>query len=74
LSPSGHESILHSFTGKDGAYPWTGLIAYKGKLYGTTQQGGEENFGTVFSITTFGKERVLYSSRATVMAGNRRPL
>jgi uncharacterized repeat protein (TIGR03803 family) len=62
LTPSGSESLLHKFTGQnDGAYPWAGLIAYKGNLYGTTQLGGKENFGTVFSITTSGKERVLYS-------------
>lgn len=65
LSVTG-ERVLHSFQGaseNDGAYPQynNGLLAHNGLLYGMTWQGGDSNnWGTVFEITTAGKERVLY--------------
>jgi uncharacterized repeat protein (TIGR03803 family) len=37
------------------------LVAIKKTLYGTTYSGGENFDGTVFSITTSGKEKVLHS-------------
>ena len=70
VSPSGTERVLYSFKGgRDGAEPFAGLIAMNGKLYGTTAYGGESQYGgslgvkglgTVFEVTTSGKERVLY--------------
>ena len=56
-------TLLHSFTaGKDGAYPYTGLIADGlGNYYGTTQSGGSSNSGVVFKIHTSGKETILHS-------------
>lgn len=58
----GTEGPLHMFReGKDGAYPVAGLIAASGKLYGTTYLGGgSHDGGTVFEISTTGKERVLH--------------
>lgn len=55
--------IIHPFgrSAKDGANPSADLIDLKGTLYGTTVNGGAHNGGTVFSITTNGEERVLYS-------------
>ena len=48
--------------GGDGASPLAGLVqATDGNLYGTTEQGGANASGTVFKITTAGKETVLYS-------------
>src|SRR5208282_5099480 len=47
------ESILWSFgvTATDGRYPFGGLISDSaGNLYGTTQQGGVHNVGTVFKL------------------------
>jgi uncharacterized repeat protein (TIGR03803 family) len=32
-----------------------------GTLYGTTTEGGSRGFGTVFSVSTSGKEHVIYS-------------
>lgn len=66
LSTSGSERLLYSFKGgTDGAYPRTNLIAMGGILYGTTSQGGSgcssPGCGTVFSVSTSGSERVLYS-------------
>jgi hypothetical protein len=41
LSPSGTETVLHSFTGSDGFSPVGSLIADRaGTLYGTTISGG----------------------------------
>jgi len=48
------ETVLHSFTGKDGdgAVPQANLtVGPAGVLYGTTWSGGTAGFGTVFSIT-----------------------
>ena len=46
-------SVLHSFTGNDGAYPDAGVILDpKGNLYGTTELGGGgSSVGVVFQIT-----------------------
>jgi uncharacterized repeat protein (TIGR03803 family) len=64
VSPSGSNyTVLHSFQGSaDGAYPFAGLTESNGVLYGTTQQGGAHNLGTVFAITTAsGSESVIHS-------------
>lgn len=46
------ETLIHSFTGKDGNSPVGGLLANRaGALYGTAQQGGAFNYGTVFKLT-----------------------
>jgi uncharacterized repeat protein (TIGR03803 family) len=45
-------TILHSFTGQDGAQPAASLIFDdKGNLYGTTAAGGEGGAGVVFELT-----------------------
>jgi hypothetical protein len=62
LSPTGTETVLHSFTGPDGANPAAGVIQdAQGNLYGTTLVGGGDvsffcsiEFGTcgvVFEVT-----------------------
>jgi uncharacterized repeat protein (TIGR03803 family) len=63
ITPSGTETVLHSFKGGsgDGAGPWANLINVKGTLYGTTEQGGANSLGTLFSITPSGSETVLHS-------------
>jgi uncharacterized repeat protein (TIGR03803 family) len=63
LTPSGKETVLYSFKGGsgDGKDPYAGLINVKGTLYGATFQGGVNGDGTVFSITTSGRETVLHS-------------
>jgi uncharacterized repeat protein (TIGR03803 family) len=37
------------------------MISVRGTLYGTTEEGGTYNCGTIFRITTSGQERVLHS-------------
>jgi len=58
ISPTGSETVLHSFTGgADGAYPEGGLILdAEGNLYGTTTNGGSSacngnGCGTIFKFT-----------------------
>jgi uncharacterized repeat protein (TIGR03803 family) len=47
-------TILHKFTGSNGANPHAGLILSGNTLYGTTSQGGSLAPGTVFRIDTDG--------------------
>jgi uncharacterized repeat protein (TIGR03803 family) len=63
ITPAGAETVLYSFTaGTDGQYVDAGLIqGADGNFYGTTFQGGTNNDGTVFKITTAGVETVLWS-------------
>jgi uncharacterized repeat protein (TIGR03803 family) len=66
LSPDGTYTVLHTFTGSDGANPATGLIAdSSGNLYGTTVFGGgtacAQGCGVVFKVAPDGTETVLYS-------------
>ena len=51
LTPNGTLITLHSFSGSDGKFPSAGLVqAANGKLYGTTEQGGAYDQGTIFSL------------------------
>jgi uncharacterized repeat protein (TIGR03803 family) len=69
------ETILHIFTGEDGANPNAGLVlnANGNLLYGTTSNGGTEAEGTVFQLApgSNGKwtERVLHSFRKSFPDG-----
>lgn len=64
------EGAIHSFAGgRDGAMPLSNLIVVRGVLYGTTAYGGIHGgmcfsgCGTVFKITTSGREQVIYRFR-----------
>lgn len=52
LSKQGKEEVLFSFyNGPDGWIPIAGVtLDAKGRLYGTTSQGGTEGYGTVFQL------------------------
>lgn len=71
VHPIGTENVLYSFKGTDGANPTAGLVRdAAGNLYGTTFYGGyygdTSNYchstgcGTVFKVSSTGKETVLY--------------
>jgi uncharacterized repeat protein (TIGR03803 family) len=65
ISTSGKEKVLYIFgsTKDDGIGPESGLVNVGGTLYGTTKSGGnggQNGHGTIFSVTTAGKEAVLY--------------
>jgi len=53
MSPGGVLTLLHSFTGSnDGLHPDAGLMqGSDGNFYGTTYQGGTNNYGTIFRLT-----------------------
>ncbi len=69
ITPSGNESIVYSFAASpDGNYPTGGLTVVNGTLYGTTTYGGQlesgycgGGCGTVYSVSTSGNERVIYT-------------
>jgi uncharacterized repeat protein (TIGR03803 family) len=55
------ETVLHSFSGADGAYPLGLLRDAAGNLYGANQSGGTYFNGTVFRLDTTGVFTVLYT-------------
>ena len=69
VTPSGTETVLYSFTATngDGAFPYAGLIMDSaGNLYGTTENGGADDYGTVFELPKgSATDIVLYSFTAT---------
>jgi uncharacterized repeat protein (TIGR03803 family) len=55
-------TVLHSFSGSDGAQPEAGLVRdTSGNLYGTASGGGSMGVGVVFRIDPAGIETVLHS-------------
>jgi uncharacterized repeat protein (TIGR03803 family) len=61
VTPEGIETVLHRFTGSDGASPLAGLIqGSDGNFYGTTSVGNTGS-GTVFELTPEGVETTLHS-------------
>jgi uncharacterized repeat protein (TIGR03803 family) len=63
FAPGGTFTTLYTFTGgSDGEWVDGGLtLDKKGNLYGTTNSGGANGFGTVFEVAPNGTETVLYS-------------
>ena len=63
LDSSGKESVLYKFKGPpDGDTPQSFLARDKlGNVYGITQDGGEDSYGTVFKVNKHGKETLLHS-------------
>lgn len=51
---TGHEKVIHSFVGKPGTYPRSGLLDIGGILYGTTEYTfkGLKGYGIIFSYNT----------------------
>ena len=70
ITPSGKLKTLYNFCSQsgctDGSSPDAGLVQdTNGNLYGTTQGGGANSYGTVFTITTSGKLKTLHSFDST---------
>lgn len=68
LTASGYAAApttLVDFNGSDGAYPLSGLIMdANGNLFGTTEAGGANGYGTVFEIVKSGSG---YASAPTIL-------
>jgi uncharacterized repeat protein (TIGR03803 family) len=76
ITTTGAKKVLYSFRGYqhgDGTRPIGGVIDVNGTLYGTTEYGGHCDAGTVYALSTTGKEIVLhnfcYSSGGNVIGG-----
>jgi uncharacterized repeat protein (TIGR03803 family) len=68
ITPGGTLTTLHSFAGSpnEGGSPYGGLVqATNGDFYGTTEEGGTNNYGTVFKITPGGTLTTLHSFAIT---------
>ena len=66
ITPSGTLTTLYSFCSAsgcaDGADPYDGLVeGTDGNFYGMTYEGGANNYGTVFKMTSAGTLTTLYS-------------
>src|ERR1041385_8963731 len=59
--------VLHSFAGRDGAYPERGapVVDSAGTVYGATYGGGPSHQGVVFKLTADGTETILHLFRGT---------
>jgi uncharacterized repeat protein (TIGR03803 family) len=62
-APAQTLTVLHGFgSGTDGANSRASLIRdTQGNLYGTTAAGGAYGYGTVFSLSSSGVEKILYT-------------
>ncbi len=71
LDTTNHLTILHTFRSQPGGAAPTGLILRKATLYGTTESGGADNCGAVFSTNVnTGKAATLYSFTCGSDGGN----
>jgi len=66
LTPAGVLTTLHSFSGTDGSYPYSGVVEGRdGLLYGTTfgtqKSTDPAGFGTIYDLTTKGSFETLYT-------------
>jgi uncharacterized repeat protein (TIGR03803 family) len=63
ITTDGAENVVYSFDDNriDADYPWSNLIYDNGVFYSTSQSGGTNNNGAVYSVTAAGAEHVLYS-------------
>ena len=67
IAPSGQVTVLHSFNSTDGANPGYGPVVQgsDGAFYGTTENGGGSNLGTVFRVTAAGEFATIHSFSGT---------
>ena len=62
VSPAQSFTTLSSFNGTNGSTPAASVVqGADGNFYGTTNQGGANNYGTIFKVTPAGTLTTLYS-------------
>ena len=70
---NGTYSVIHNFAGgtSDGASPGGNdlVVGTDGNIYGTTQAGGANNGGVIFSMTPSGTIKVLHSFQSPSVVG-----
>jgi uncharacterized repeat protein (TIGR03803 family) len=76
IGTDGTEKVLHNFGPEpDGANPVASLTNVKGTLYGTTYSGGTGfYYGTVFKLSTSGKEKVLHNFNGSSYENGSNPI
>ena len=67
MDSAGNFTVLYSFTGSDGAYPYFGhlIMDKNGDLYGVTPMGGAYDAGVLYKLTTEGQLTALHSFGGT---------
>ena len=66
ITKDGNFTLLHAFSGSDGAYPQGPLVQGTDyNFYGVTWQGGTHNYGTIFRISPSGVFKVLVNFNKT---------
>ncbi|HET6275943.1 MAG TPA: choice-of-anchor tandem repeat GloVer-containing protein [Candidatus Cybelea sp.] len=66
ITKGGSEHVIYNFRGNfdsahDGSWPFAGLTAVNGVLYGTASSAGAYGSGAVYTVSIAGQERLLYS-------------
>jgi uncharacterized repeat protein (TIGR03803 family) len=61
VSPHGHVSVLHRFSGTDGLRPMALVESSDGHFYGVTHSGGAHDAGTFFRMRRNGQVTLLYT-------------
>ena len=73
VNPAGTEKAIYGFLGGDvyldGASPSASLTLLKGKLYGTTLYGGNNDSGTIFEVSKSGRESVVHDFQGSPADG-----
>ena len=72
MTPAGADTVLYNFKQQlDGVHPQATLTQINSTtFFGTTLDGGASGIGTVFSVTTAGVEKVVYSFKGGVDGAN----
>lgn len=61
MTPSGHVTVLHQFTGREGSMPSGPIQAQDGHYYGTTRWDGKHIQGTAYRMSPRGDVEVLHN-------------
>jgi uncharacterized repeat protein (TIGR03803 family) len=69
VTPSGQETILHTFRSSEGAVPNQLMFDSHGVLWGTTAGGGTHDQGVIFKMTTNGDYTVMYNFEGGLNGG-----
>jgi uncharacterized repeat protein (TIGR03803 family) len=76
ITANGTETVLHSFQGPDGIFPFGGLVFdSQDDMYGTTWSGGNNSCscGVVFKIDSTGVESTVYAFQGSSVGDGAKP-